>query len=366
MTTGDAAEQAGRPGTVGRWGRRLLAAAALLGVLLAAAYAGYWFWAAGRAAQAMAEWEAQQEARGYTIELGKPEIGGFPGRARTVFAEPRIAAPGGWRYSGPSLAARADPWKPFEFEIDLTGRHRFDGAGPGARAAELALALASGRSRVALNGKGRVDRIFLETGALQAELSEGALPPTAVSAERLSASLGPLRRGDGERPESLDFRIDLGGLILPDQVEAVLGQEIERLEIDATLMGRLEAGGGAEERAAALAAWRNAGGMVQVHRLVLSWGPLYAEARGSLTLDPAFRPSGKLRARFHGLDQLVDRLAEAGLLEAKQARAARGVLALMGVGASRRGSGAMSLPVNLRQGRLYLGPLAVARLSPVL
>ncbi|MDJ0608457.1 MAG: DUF2125 domain-containing protein [Kiloniellales bacterium] len=364
MTAGDAAGQADRPGAVRRWGRRLLAAAALLGVLLAATYAGYWFWAAGRAAQAIAEWQTEQEARGYAIEFGRPEIGGFPGRARTVFAAPRIAAPAGWRYSGTSLAASADPWKPFEFEIDLTGRHRFDEAGPEARSAELALS--SGRSQVTLQPHGGLERIFLETGSLQAELSEGALPPTEVSAERLSAILGPLRQGDGEQPESLDFRIDLGGLVLPDRVEAVLGQEIERLEIDATLKGRLEAGGRAEDRAAALAAWRDAGGLVQVHRLVLTWGPLYAEGRGTLTLDPELRPSGKLRARFHGLDQLVDLLAEAGLIEAKQARAARGVLALLGVGVSRRGSGAMSMPVNLTRGRLYLGPLAVARLSPVL
>ena len=50
----------------------------LLGVAVVAlgALALYWFWAADRAATAIAQWTEEQRARGYEIAYRGPEIGG--------------------------------------------------------------------------------------------------------------------------------------------------------------------------------------------------------------------------------------------------------------------------------------------------
>ena len=66
---------------------------------------------------------------------------------------------------------------------------------------------------------------------------------------------------------------------------------------------------------------------------------------------------------MRGLPETLDRLAKAGAIDRGAAAAIKfALLALAGVGAN----GEMVVPVTLRNGSLYLGPVRLLRISPVL
>ena len=93
-----------------------------------------------------------------------------------------------------------------------------------------------------------------------------------------------------------------------------------------------------------VAAWRQAGGHVEVAGLSVVWGPLRFSGTGELrpTEEGALR--GPLRGRLEGLDGAMGMLSQAGIVAP---------------GAQARGE--VELPLTLyRDGRVLLGPLLIA------
>jgi hypothetical protein len=115
-----------------------------------------------------------------------------------------------------------------------------------------------------------------------------------------------------------------------------------------------------------LTLWRNAGGLLVLDRLDLDWPPITLEATGHLTLDEALRPLGDLQARIAGLPALLDRLVAQGLMAENQARITKLAVLALSTEQDSQGRAVVELPVSFRQGYLYLGPLPLVPVSPVL
>ena len=98
--------------------------------------------------------------------------------------------------------------------------------------------------------------------------------------------------------------------------------------------------------------WRAAGGTLQLTSLRVDKGGAGLSAGGTLGLDEAHRPAGRVEATLTGFDRLLGPLASplAGLL-----------------GMGRAGAGARGVPVvvTVRDGRVMLGPLRIGTVPPL-
>lgn len=336
---------------------RLAVAITLLLLLSCVALAGSWLWARDALEQGIARWRSEQVARGYAIEYEGPHFSGFPFVLAVSFEAPRVTTPQGLAWQGPPVRGEAKLWDPFTIVLRFPGLHRLSLAqGDDRRDAEIAAERAAGR--VVLQSDGRVESASVDLGQLA--LQGDRLDPVAV--QRLTARLGPLRPGNGGSLEQIDLVAEVIGVQLPPGRGDLLGDELARLSFDSTLIGGIPPG----KPETALPAWRDRGGSWRFHRLAALWGPLDLQADGQLQLDEALRPAGAFDSELKGADAIIDRLTASGKIKREAALAARFAVAALGRTDSVTGESTLAATITLRQGMLYLGPIPLVPIAPVL
>ena len=112
--------------------------------------------------------------------------------------------------------------------------------------------------------------------------------------------------------------------------------------------------------------WRESGGTVELKWLHLAWGPIDIKLKGTLALDAQLRPIGALSADIAGFAEAIDALVVAGVVEGDTGRLARAGLGLLAKRPEGGGPPVLSVPMTAQDGRLYLGPIAITELPPVL
>ncbi len=335
----------------------VLVAALLLG---AGGYAVYWFYVASAIPPAIAEWAEQRRAEGYEVAYADLAVEGFPFRllvrARGI-AIGRPAGPDPWRWRGESLAAVAQPWNFHHLIFSFEGRHELSYALGGEERIVAAMAEVPLVSVVS-DGEGRLERFAVDLEGLELSASHWRRP---LRARRLQLH-GRINAGASEdHPAgSLDLALSAEDLALPAEAGGPLGTEIAEIEVAITVLGVLPRGTPPES----VAAWRDDGGTVELRSFVLAWGPLDVAVSGTLALDEKMRPTGTATALVKGYSQTIDALVAGGWIGAARALTAKTVLALL---AKEEAEGkAVRLPLKARGGRLYLGPLPLVRLPPLL
>ena len=96
------------------------------------------------------------------------------------------------------------------------------------------------------------------------------------------------------------------------------------------------------------------------------WPPITLQASGRVSLDEALRPLGDFTARIAGLPELFDRLTAQGLMTEEQNVASEMAVLAFARERDSQDRPVVELPVSFRQGYLYLGPVRLAPVSPVL
>lgn len=328
----------------------------ILAVLLVplAGGAGSWVWAKNVYTENWEEWLAARRAEGYSFRNPAPDTTGFPSRIALRLDGFAMSGPEGWHWQPPTMTGEASLLAPFEMALQGAGEHIV--VTPGGR--RLSVTAESADGKLAFEPEKGI-----ETGHLLLEtITVAGLPAGAVTADSLRTELGP-RRQKGTGLPRTDFAATAEGVALPPTVDTPFGRTMEALEIRGTLKGDLPAGGDAR----ALHAWRKAGGGIDVDHVRLVWPPMTMTGDGRLSLDGKLRPEGTLRMAVQGLGPALDRLAKAGVLDAKAANYAKLVLVALGRKTTDGSGGTtMDVPVSFRDGRLFLGPVPVMRLSPVL
>lgn len=334
----------------------------LVGVLVAGAvaYSVYWFQVAGAIEPGIAVWAAERRAEGFTVAYGRVSVSGFPFRLAVTVDEPRVGRPDpsrAWRWQGPSLTAVAQPWNFRHVILGFEGRHRLAYLSRGAWR-QFDLRAEVPRVSVVLGGDGRLQRFAIDLQGLEIDASGWSARLQVVRAQLHGREIV----GDGEPapsgPRELSFRAE--GVTLPPEVKTVLGPEIAVLRIRATVRGTLPDAPLPE----AAAAWRDDGGTIEVRELTIDWGPLDLSASGTVALDAEMRPMGSASARLRRFGELIDALHGGGWIGAGEAVATKAVLALLTVEEAQ--GKVAKVPITAQQGLLYLGPLPLLRLAPVL
>lgn len=318
-------------------------------LLLAAAYAAAWFYVANRLTGAVAAWADARRAEGWQVTYGAPAVSGFPLRATARLPDPAVVIPNGpWRIAAPALTVTLALAAPSQATFGAAGHVAIDL--PDGHAAGLDVADAQ---VVAHQPAADGQHLELTLEAPKLALDQ---PPLALAASRATVAVVVHPTPSSHDQPAFDLSLalaELSGLPLPGAPRAL------SIEGSASLKGALPPG----RLSASVPLWRDEGGVIELHRLTLDAG-LQVTLEGTMALDRELRPIGAGTAALRNQDVLLDGLAAAGRLDAKQLPMARILLgALAKPGAD--GKPEIRAPITAQNGWLTLGPLKVAPLPPL-
>jgi hypothetical protein len=292
---------------------------------------------------------------GFAVAAGPPQFGGWPLKLEARFAAPVITAPDGQRWEGPQeVLGYAWLWDLETVVIEGPGRHRLEVEG-----GPLAIDLPEGALTLGF-ARGGLDRVAVEANA---PVVSNETSGRSLSLARFLLDVAPLTpKGDGE--SDIGFSFEMAGLALPTELAGaagLVGPEIGLLKLQGRLRGLLRPGASGN---AALAAWRDSGGILDLSDIELDWGELWMKGAGTLALDEAFRPLGAFSFETLGLPALVQRATEAGLLERDAGQTLARALGALASGTDERGRQRVQLPITLQDGGLYVGQIELGELRP--
>lgn len=311
--------------------------------LLGTAYAALLWWMGDQLSQAVEDWAAQQRLRGMQVEYASPERGGWPLAVSLRLPGLRLARDGmSWRAETVRLSVR--PWRPDHLLVEADGAQELALKGP-----PMPLRSAGLRAELTLNGGATP-----MAGALVGTGLRLDSPAGPVALDGLQASF------DASGTTATAFTARLRGLVLPEA--QALGERMEEATLQAMLHGSLGEIGPLSRQ---LAAWRNAGGRLEVQGMTLRWGAMAASAAATLALDDALQPSGAGTLRLANPARTLDALAEAGLVQPRAATMARQILPLLTRLDAGSGVPVIELPLTLENRALSAARIPLLRLAPV-
>ena len=327
----------------------------LLGALAAAAaaYAGFWFYSAAQVEEAIVAWQAKQAGEGRHVAIGELHVAGFPFRLLVRMRAPSLAwpaHPNRLRWQAEKLSAVSHPWSMDKWIVNVTGRHRLDGHFNGVPR-RIAIASEQGLATYQALRGGALGRLSLDLR----NVTVTGLTEQAITAQRLQLHARPSSAAQA----LLDVALSGENLSVPPGPAAKrLGARIARASADVSVIGRLRPPFGRSS----LQAWRRDGGALEVRRMDLAWGSVSLSGQGTLALDAAGRAMGALTAKLKGYRALLDVAVAYGQIGKGSAKAGKLLLDLLAAA----NGGELSVPLRLQDGRLYLGPVILARLRPLL
>jgi hypothetical protein len=333
----------------------------LIAVLVAVAvglagYTVYWFDLKDRAALWTERWRQHWLDQGVEVTAASQTIGGFPYRLVVEAAPLSIASVRGapaWRWSGARVRAIAQPWTLNHWIALVDGDQRLE-LDYGGRRATLTARAQSTRSSLVLADAG--DR-WRSATAIRAMTIQPLDRPETLTIATLEVHA---RRPDDQDAPRIEGALAIESMTLPDAAGGGLGRDIQTFRLD----GRVNGPGPDSLEPAAIIAWRDAGGTLDVHALALDWGPLIMSASGTLALDSDLRPIGAFNTRMRGFAVLIDRLIEQGTVDPLIGQAAKAALYLL---ADNRAAGGpvLAVPITLQDGWLSVGPVPLIKLEPI-
>jgi len=318
---------------------------------LALAYAVYWYELADKAESAIADWTEARAAEGLDASHGAIAITGFPFRFRVTVEDPALARaqPPQLSWRTERLSASARPWSPRRVHLEAPGPHDVTFRDRGVPRV-LAVATRESSAEIELTKAGTVGRFEVTAHGLRI-VSDALLG--AIGASRLDLSF----EGAGGE-ETTRLAVHARELALPLAGLTAVAPDIAHLGGEALISGPFPAG----PFEAVVAAWRDGGGTIDISALRLEWGPLRVEADGTLALDEALRPIGAFTARVLGLRETITALTEAEVLTPQRAAFVRITTSIL---SEETKGGRLEFPLTAQFGRLFVGPVAVLDIPPL-
>lgn len=337
---------------------RVLVVVTALLVVVAGAYAAYWYVAAGQMRSAIADWASQ--SGDLQVKVGEVAVSGFPDRLIATVASVEATRSQGslpWAYRADGVrASRA-----------LTGGSTLvTVAGPQTLTYTADGQVHTVRARAnsfALELRQTASGGFAGFGLLAARLTVERPVAQPMTIGRLSFNMGVGNGAPGAIPDKSRFAVRIEDLKLPEHRRGALGDTIEQLGFNAILNQPIAG----FDLPASLARWRDADGYLTLTEVILKWGTLDMSGLGSgvLRLDAQFRPTGGLHAGLRDYLTTIDAFHAARRLSDEARAAVQQALGFLGArGAA--GGGRLGLPVEVRDGNVVVGPATLGTVKPVL
>ena len=329
--------------------------------ILAAAYAGYWYWLASRLDAGIDEWIATSRAQGYQVSHGRVTHGGFPLRVEARLDQPLVARQErgiDWEWRAEGLAVAMPVHRYDEIVLRSLGASRLS-----YKAAKGAANSALEKRTILTPSQAEVRFVYDAVGVKTLDLAWKGIAIAQEGTAPVHLALLSLRQSavtpSGTKGPGIFVAVRVESMQIPGLARTPLGGRIGLLEAQGTIDGPLSEAPVPQ----ALTRWRDAGGILDLTRLQLVWGAMRVAGSGTLALDEAARPMGAFSLRIAGYNWLIDQFVTAGKLAPAHAELARSALAAL---AQERGNQeGVPVPIRIQSGRVFLGPVRVAKVEPL-
>ncbi len=310
----------------------------------AALWAGYWYVAAQGARAGFEAWFETRRAEGWQADYTSLEIKGFPNRVDTTFEKPMLADPEtGLAWAAPFFQLFALTYKPNHIiavwpksQQFSTPNAKYDIASENMRASLVMAA----ESNLPLERANLVaDAMAISTGDTIATL-EGI----QVAVSRLEGATGDYRfvlNADGViPPQPSGVTLRTGGT-LPRQLDALRAD----MSVKFTRPWDLRA----------LEQQRPQPARIQVRLAEAKWGALELALAGTLEIDDAGRPTGRLTIKARNWRDIIAIIRQMGWLSERLVGHAEQALSLAAQLSGN--SETLDLPLDFKDGAVTLGPI---------
>ncbi len=325
---------------------RFALAAVIVLLVLAGAYTAYWWNVAGRIKDGLVEW--QQTEKAHKIDAGwrDLQVSGFPFEFRVAVAEAALRDHT-WN-PGPEvrlarLTGTARPWNFHNWRLSAPDGFAANLAAAGGRP-ELRLSVKSADGTVAVGSQGAA---WLWIGAKDIAAEAAAAVPIGSADAWIMLPPKPAEK-DTDPSFGLALSVRQVGVSAPPPEFA---KTIDELAMGVTVKGALPGG----PLAQAVAAWRDAGGTVEVDSLHLQWGDLGISANGTLSLDRKLQPIAAFSSGVEGFGAILNALVAANRMTPEQAAIVQIALTSLAKPGP-DGKPQITAPFTIQNGKIYLGP----------
>ncbi|MEN8236574.1 MAG: DUF2125 domain-containing protein [Pseudomonadota bacterium] len=332
--------------------RRLLFLLTLL--LLAGGYTVGWFHLGSQLEDRVEKLIRDWQQRGWNVEYKDMQLAGFPFTLKIVLESPELAYKGiikTWVEGDMRFGAAL--WRPTQIKSWAAGRHH------------ITLSLLEDEIIFA-QGEGFAASFFtMEQGTFQFSYEQLELSKE----QGVFAKLGGLdvqaqyHEQEDVHDDLMNVQISLQDLTLPVLSEFPFGDNLQKLQLQTSLSGEI-AGDTLHDR---INSWYESDGTLEVAKLQLQWGPLEITAEGTTTVDEHLQPMGAFSAHVGGLDKTLAAFVKAGWLDEKVSRLVRLGLGFLteSLQGEAEASARYQLPLTVQSGRLFIGPVSVAKVPKV-
>lgn len=341
-----------------RRGRAILLAVAL--VLLAAllAYYAYWRIAAQQLEAGIEAWAEQERARGNEVAFAWDGIGGFPLRFAATFHGPALRwhGPRGeieWR--GTTLSAAMAPWNLRRIEVQSADAH--DAALRTAGGGEWRVGATGLGGTIALHGTGALRSATIALQQPDLTLPDGAVLSSAAATVIVEQPATP--PADYTMPLAR-LALEARSIALPDGTRLLTEDPVEALSFDATVKGPVPMAPLTD----ALAAWRDAGGVIDLTSFAMQQGALKLSGNATLALDAALQPQGAGTVTASGLEEAVEILIRDGLIPPDRALVSRATVKALQK-EDPDGTREATFGLSLQNRTVSFGPVPLFALQPI-
>lgn len=316
-----------------------------------------WWQMAGRLKASLDAAVQGLRAQGWVVETAPLAVGGWPFRLELHGGAVRVAAPvaqGGWSMAWKDLSLY---WQPWNFRhVIVQARQGGEAAWPSAQGRVL-IALQSDLTQASLilNDAMRPDRLSLVTKDATFTLDE-----RAWRAEEIQFHI----RRDPAKPDGPpQFNLQTRGLNLPEGANGLMGPTMARFEFMGRISGTVAP---SPDWRQMIRAWQESGGVAELEGFWMQWGALDMRAQDvTFTFDKLTRPQFAMRAELRGYEAALDAMAAQKWIEAAERDKAKFALSLIAQ-TDAEGARVLPAPVTGQDGMLFIGPIVVGRLAPLL
>jgi Uncharacterized protein conserved in bacteria (DUF2125) len=346
--------------------KRLIALAVLPAMLLAGDFV-YWQITVRHLRSGFESWAAIARASGWDIRHGPVIATGWPDAAGLRIENLTVTASDVLRRNGMDMGGvrldritwgsdvvllRAGLTQPGKLEITPIGLHplRLNDGAP------IPIAADHLRLRLILPRKPSTSTIDIDAVTLTAAIP-GFGP---LSAGQLNAHVD-LKPGIERDQAAIAFSGSVQALILPASVHWGLAHEVGEIELEGVLNGPLPPANG-PRLAGRVTSWRDEGGSLELHRLMVDWGDVKLDATATLALDDELQPMGAGTGKITGYGVALNALAADGVLTRSAATAAKAVLALLATTPAEGQPEEVEVPLTLQFRTLSVRQVPLLRL----
>lgn len=324
-------------------------------LVVGAAYTAFWFLVAQRIKAGVVDWAASQRADKIDFSWQNMRVSGYPAAFRVDLDSAALrdgAVTPSPEFHVPVLSGTARPWDLADWRIAAPEGFAADLADAGRSSpAKLKARTADGLTSIESDGGWK---LWLDLKDVTGEASA----QIRVGSARVMVNIPP-RPPRGHDEPAMGLAVDASQINLPLAV-GPLGNTIDELDFSAKFKGTMPSG----KLADAVAAWRDAGGMIELDNLRLKWGALDATATGTIALDQELQPTGGFSGAIQGYDQILSALVQNGQMRASDAGLARIALTLLAK-AGPDGKPEIKTAFTIQNGQMFLGPAKLGRLPRI-